>query len=283
MNLIGVAHLAEIHSLFLLLIAVVLFLVVGNVLASHMIKKREAAGRTLSQIGEEFEIRKSIFTIIGGVSFLFGAIFSFYEFGLKLRAEDRQTLYGALSQLIQVEGKRPEISAAALLQLDRLGASSDAERPALVQIVSAYLNERAKKPVSAHHDAITARADIQMAVYVLSRLLNGDPELGQLVELKELDFRLIRIENLKLVNIRMLGIDFRGAKLSGADLTGSNLTGSLLKDTVLKNVIFKNSILDLVKFEGSDVSSTNFCNVQSKKHVKFENLRNDESTKCAHR
>ena len=110
----------DIYTLLILIAAIVGFLVAGNAIASQAIRKRRAAGETLSQIKEEFEIRKNMFAIIGGVSIIFGAAYSFYEYGLKVRAEDRQILYGALGQLIEVDDKRPEISAAALLQLDRL-------------------------------------------------------------------------------------------------------------------------------------------------------------------
>ena len=273
----------DIYTLLLLFVAIITFLVGGNSIANKAIKKRQAAGKTLSEIEKEFEIKKTVFTIISGVAFIFGATYSLYEFGLKVRTEDRQLLYGALGQLIKVDDTRPEISAAALLQLDRLGASSDAERPALVQIVTAYLNERARKPVTEHDDAITARPDIQMAIYGLSRLLDSDPNLGELVHLKEIDLRYVRIDKATLVNVKMIGVDFRSASIVSADFSGSDLTASLFKEAVLVDSNFSNATLYKVNFEGSDISSADFCNAKQFDNARFENVRAKAGAKCLQR
>lgn len=76
--------------------------------------------KLLESVGPQARHCRRLRKNFGGVSIIFGAAYSFYEYGLKVRAEDRQILYGALGQLIEVDDKRPEISAAALLQLDRL-------------------------------------------------------------------------------------------------------------------------------------------------------------------
>ena len=268
------------YALLVVVIAVIAFLVVGNFIATTIIRKRESTGKSLSEVKEEFEIRKSVFAIIGGVSILFGGAFSFYEFGLKIRVEERQALYSALGQLVAVDDKRPEISAAALLQLERLGATSDLERPALIQIVTAYLNERAKKPVSHHEKATTARPDIQMAIYVLSKLLNGDRSLGQLALLKEVDLRHVRVDRVQLLNVKLLGVDFRHASMRNANFAESVLTGSQFDEAVMVNVDVTDTTLDHANFTGADVSDVDFCVTKSRTDTNLSNLGKYGGARC---
>lgn len=270
----------DITGLAYVLIAIVLFLAFGNLIASFLISRRLKSGADLSNIKDEFEIRKNIFTIIAGVSLVTGAVFSFYEFGLKTRAEDRQVLYGALGQLIEIDDKHPDISAAALLQLDRLGASSENERPALVQIVSAYLNERAEIPVKAHSDGRIARADIQMAAYVLSSLLATDPALGRLVQLNSVDLRHVRLDRASFFGVEFIGVDLRGAELSNADFSNSDLTGSVFTDANLSNARFTNAILDQAEFEGATVDNVDFCHAESRVKTTLTNFQSSRGAAC---
>ncbi|NEH32605.1 pentapeptide repeat-containing protein [Rhizobium ruizarguesonis] len=267
------------ETIALIFVGILVFLCIVYFLGSFAIRRRIRAGASLSDVKDEMEIRKSVFTIVGGASLLIGATYSFYEYRLKLRAEDRLLLSGALGQLIDVKSQQPEISAAALLQLDRLGASNAEERPALVQIVNGYLSERAKKPVQAHESG-SARTDIQMAIYVLSHLLNGDPKLGELVLLRQVDLRHVRLESPKFVGVKFIDVDFGGANLGGADLSGSDLTHSSFKDSFLKGARVDGANLDFSQFGGAAVDEVNFCQVLSRKDVRLEDVQSMEGTKC---
>lgn len=151
-----------------------------------------------------------------------------------------------------------------------------------MQIVTAYLNERARKPVTAHDSATTARPDIQMGVYVLSRLLDGEQKLGGLVHLKEIDLRHIQVDEAQLINTKFLGVDFGRATLSRADFSGSDLTASEFKEADLPNADFTGTTLDFVNFEGADLSAANFCGVRSRRDIRLENVRADAGARCLH-
>ncbi len=58
----------DIYTLLILIAAIVGFLVAGNAIASQAIRKRRAAGETLSQIKEEF--RRSLHHLWCGVFIL---------------------------------------------------------------------------------------------------------------------------------------------------------------------------------------------------------------------
>lgn len=262
-----------------LALTVSVLLVSGHLIGSQLLKFRKRDGFSITEIKDEIEIRKNIYVILGGGSFIITAIFSLNEMQLKYRSEDRSALYNALSQLVAVDQNRPEISAAALLQLGRLGALSVSERPSLVQIVSAYLNERGNKSIKEHKRG-GARADIQVALSVLSELIAIDENLGSLVVLRDVDLRFVRLERAALRNTTFSQVDFSQAYLQGADFSGARIDTTLFNDATVIGAVFASASIDKSEFVGADVKGANFCGVRSHIGARFESVKNGGDARC---
>lgn len=261
---------------FLFGIFVVCILFVSNV----YIKSRRISGLDTAEIRNEVAVFKDIFSIFGIVSILLGGGYWLAEFSLKQKAEDRQVLYGALGQLIEADDKRPEISAAALLQFVRIAERSTDDRAALIRIVAAYVNEKAQYPLEDHNELSVARADIQVAMYVISKLLDGNEELGKLVVLNNIDLRLVDMSGLKFANVTIANSYFIKSRLQGTDFSKATLTGSSFNDAYLSGALLSQANIDLTKFEGADVSLVDFCAVSSRTNARLENLGDAEGALC---
>lgn len=241
-----------------------LFLMALGLAVSHItIKHGYAAGKPSTQIKDEADIAKSVFSIFGVIAAVFTLGFTLSEFALKQRVEDRQQLYGALGQLVEVDENRPEISAAAILQLGRLGEHSREEAPALIRIVAAYINENARQPVAYHEKHSSTRPDIQMAAYVLSNLIGGDEKLGELVTLRSVDLRHLVLNNATLPGIRMRNADISGASLKYSDLKNSSLVDLKMEDGDFSDVALSGAVIQFFEFQRANVEGTSFCSSKS--------------------
>ncbi|NOD93853.1 hypothetical protein GS636_13765 [Ruegeria sp. HKCCD4884] len=244
--------------IFWILIALGL-LVVGFVASKLTLFFGYRAGKTSTQIKDETDVAKSVFGMLGAVAVVFTLGFSLNEFALKERAEDRQQLYGALGQLVAVDAKRPEISAAAILQLARLGEHAPDEVPALLRILTAYINENARAPVVYHDDHNAARPDLQIAMFAISELIGNNEALGSLVILKDVDLRYVSLEKSNFPNIRMQSVDLSYASFQEAVLINSVLTGVRMEGGVFTGVHLDGAKLDFVEFQNTNLAKEDFC------------------------
>ncbi|MEP4125329.1 MAG: pentapeptide repeat-containing protein [Lentilitoribacter sp.] len=260
--------------------SIALFMAVGFALSEFFMFSGRKAGKSIEDVKNMMEIRKSTFTILGAVSILFTVAFSLSELGLKNRAEDRQLLYSALGQLVAVDDERPEISAAALLQLGRLGNLADVERPALARIVAAYVNENAKRSDNVHDQMSSARADIQVALLVLSELIANDAKIGELVELRSVDLAFVQMQKFQFPGVAIIDSDFRKANLSDTAFVGATLTSSVFEGAVLKNMNVSDATLDFIGLQDADVRSVNFCVAASSHQMKISQVGLSEGAQC---
>ena len=226
------------------------------------------------------EIRKSVFTVMGAITVVTTILLGANEFRLKARAEDRQLFYASLGQLAGGTQVRPDIATAALLQLKRLGDYSQGERPMLASIVSAYLNETARYPVSYYERSGMARPDIQISLQILSDLISDDPAIGQLVTLREVDLRHVQLRDADLSGVIIRGSHFAGASIVDSNLSNCDLTGSKLVQARFVGTTFADCSLDLADFSFSDVRLASFCGKTSFRSANFRQAINLEQTKC---
>lgn len=217
------------------------------------------AGKTSTQIKDETDVAKSVFGMIGAVAIVFTLGFSFSEFALKERAEDRQQLYGALGQLVAVDAERPEISAAALLQLARLGEHTPEEIPALLRILTAYINENARSPVTHHDEHTAARPDLQIGMFVLSELIGENKAHGSLVFLNRVDLRYVSLRNSSFPGVRLQEVDLSNASFQGASLKDATLVDVKMEDGDFSGVQLDGAVLEIVEFQRTDLEKTDFC------------------------
>lgn len=254
----GFSMLADISPWLLILIGIALVALVWS-LSSLVLRHQLKKGLTLTQAKDEMEVRKAFFTIVGMVSIVITIAFAAAEISISVRAENREHLYAALGQLAVSDGQHPEVSAAALLQLGKLGASSPDDLPALVRVVNAYLTANAKFPVPEHDASDVTRPDIEVAVLVLSDLVSGRSDLGSLVRLKELDLRYLRANGISLPHARLIDVDLTGASLKGADFSYGSLVGVRIENGNFFSVDVTGATLRNFMIDGTPHSDTNFC------------------------
>ena len=205
------------------------------------------------------EIRKAFFTIVGMIGLVITVAFTASEVSVAIRAENREQLYAALGQLAESEASSPEVSAAALLQLGKLGEASSDDLPALVRVVNAYLTANAQSPVAEHEGSGVTRPDIEVAMLVLSGLVAQDPSLGSLVRLKGLDLRYLRAADLFLPEARLIEVDLSGATLRGAVLTEGEIVNVTVENGDFSGVELNGTTLRGLMLDGTPHSETDFC------------------------
>ena len=254
--------LADFPTWLLIIIGIALVALVW-ILSSVALKKQLKRGLTLSDAKDEMEIRRAFFTIVGMVSIVITIAFTASEVSVAVRAENREQLYAALGQLAESNAQSPEVSAAALLQLGKLGADSPDDLPALVRVVNAYLTANAQIPVAEHEDGDVTMPDIEVAMLVLSDLVKEQPDLGSLVRLKNLDLRFLRATGLFLPQARLIDVDLTGATLSGADFSDGEFVGVTIENGNFSGVNLTGSSLRNFKIDGTPHSATDFCTSNS--------------------
>jgi len=237
---------------------------VGSVLAvwflsSFVLKRQGKRGLSLTQAKDEMEFRKAFFSIVGMIGIAISIIFTASEISVAVRAENREQLYAALSKLAESDAQNPEVSAAALLQLGKLGATSPDDLPALVRIVNAYLTANAKFPVLEHENTDVTRPDIEVAMLVLSDLVNKRSDLGSLVRLKGLDLRYLRANELSMPHARLIDVNLSGASLSGADFAEGEFVSVTIENGNFSNVNIAGATVRGLVIRGTPHTNTNFC------------------------
>lgn len=262
-----------------LLALATIFIFSGIILSRIFIERNSRRGKNISELKDEMEITKSVFSIIGSISIVTALFYGFSEFKIKLRSEDRQLFYSSIAQ-ISGSGSRPDLSTAALLQLKRLTEHSREERVTLLSIISAYLNQAASKPVNYHDERRMTRPDIQISLEIISSILGKSPDLGKRVTLKDVDLRYINLESANLSGISILGSDISQSIIKKTNLGGCDLSGTNISDSSLEGTSFRACVLASASFSGSDLSSTNFCDVKAAFGVNFSAARNLGKSKC---
>ena len=228
-------------------------------ISSFVLSMQRRRGLSLSDAKDEMEIRKAFFTIVGMIGIFVTVAFTASEVSVAIRAENREQLYAALGQLAESNASSPEVSAAALLQLRKLGEASPDDLPALVRVVNAYLTANAQSPVADHNVSDVTRPDIEVAMLVLSGLVAEDPKLGSLVRLKGLDLRFLRGADLFLPQARLIEVDLSGATLQRADFSEAEFVNVKIENGNFSGVAVNGATLRGLILDGTPHSGTDFC------------------------
>lgn len=260
-------------------LATIFFLIIGIFINKLVVARGMRMGRTLADIKDEMEIRKSIYTVLGAVTVVATVILGVNEFRLKGRAEDRQLLYASLGQLAGNE-VRPDIATAALLQLGRLADYSENERSTIIQILSAYLNESAKYPVSYYDSNASARPDIQIGLQIISDLVSKEESLGRLVSLRGIDLRYIQLDEANLKGVRILNSHFNKSDIINSNFEGCDITRSRLVEASFSGTIFDNCTMSFADFSHTNLGGASFCGNVTSTNAIFLQAKNIKEAKC---
>jgi uncharacterized protein YjbI with pentapeptide repeats len=129
-----------------------------------------------------------------------------YELTEQGQVTDRYT-----KAIEQLGSDKVGISIGGIYALERIAGDSVRDHPTVMEVLTAFIRERAYES-----DSADVTADIQAALSVLGRRNAGS------------DIRVINLKNAHLIGAELTRADLTGANLTGANLTRANLTRAFL-------------------------------------------------------
>jgi uncharacterized protein YjbI with pentapeptide repeats len=211
---------------------------------------------TTAQVKLQNDLRTSALQAIAGLAVLAGAVLGFQQL-----TEDRHqatasrelTLQGQASErftraIDQLGSERLEVRLGGIYGLEQIAREAPANRPAVTEVLVAYLHRRSPRPAKTPPDDGSIKVlrirvpDAQAALIVLGRRQRkaGDPEL----DLVSLDLRAADLT----------AADLGAADLGAADLRAADLTSANLRDVRLRSANLTSANLTSASLGGVDLS-----------------------------
>ena len=165
-----------------------------------------------------------------GAGLLAAGALAFTARNVALSREGRLTARCATA-VEQLGSEELDVRIGGIRVLERVAREAPAEHPAVMEMLAAFIRERAYPqgpPADPGGQARERplRPDVQAAMTAVGRRL-GERDTGP-VDLARAD-----LTGADLTSAKLTGADLSGARLTGADLTGADLTGASLADTDL--------------------------------------------------
>jgi uncharacterized protein YjbI with pentapeptide repeats len=204
------------------------------------------AGKTFdrenAKLKLEDDTRKTFAQIVGGAVLLGGLVFTFNTYRLQVEqvkiltkqqeiAQEGQITDRFTKAVTQIGGNKLEVRLGGLYALERIARDSPKDHWTVIEILSAYVREKAKKnnavvkdtegnsnkivnnEIDETKEIPKITTDVQAALTIIGRRKVEQDSKTDRINLSETDLR---------------GADLKGADLKGADLIGVNLNGANL-------------------------------------------------------
>ncbi|MFC8276840.1 pentapeptide repeat-containing protein [Streptomyces sp. NPDC057271] len=160
-----------------------------------------------------------------------------------LRVSERDQVASSYNETVANLGDDSmNVRISSIYALKRMMEESPREQPAIVQVLSAYVRDRAKAPKSkaqidaAHRDRDARPADdVQAALNVLGKRPGGGDD-GEVIDLR---------------HAFLVGADFAAGDFSHADFRGADLTRAYLQDGWFQDVWFSGATMTGATLSGS--------------------------------
>ena len=175
---------------------------------------------------------------VGGLALFAGAFFTWRQLHVASEGQITERFTRAVDQL---GSKQVAVRIGGIYALERIAKNSPADRRPVVEVLSAFIRDRAAWDAVDDHDApldrlppLRARfADVQAAVIVLGRRDNPAQDADYLW-LSDVDLRKARLEGACLNGARLLYVHLEGAKMKGAQLKDALLSYAHLEEADLR-------------------------------------------------
>jgi Pentapeptide repeats (8 copies) len=194
------------------------------------------------------EVRTTLLQALGGAVVLVGAYIAWQQLQTARQGQITERFTRAVQQL---GDEKLAIRMGGIYALDRIGAESQRDRKAIVDLLAAYVRTHspwpplpegpfpADRPLAKLPPLRSRAADVQAAVTVLGRW-GPAPAQGGLwptADLADADLRLGKLMGAHLWRVRLRGANLAGANLHKADLRGVDLEGAVLDEADLRDAV----------------------------------------------
>lgn len=184
------------------------------------------------RVEEIRSVRTALLALLAGSIAVVGAVYTARSYGLNRASHelDQQRLVtDRFTRAIEQLGGAPDVRLGAIYALERIARDSREDRPAIAEVLAAYVREHAPwADESGEIDRQRAPTDIQAVITVLARNPFQDFP-GQRLDLVYVDLRLISIgSGNALDDAQLQGSHLEGAYLNSVSLRGANFTGAHL-------------------------------------------------------
>jgi len=209
----------------------------------------------------ENEFRKTIAQIIGGVLILAGFLFTWQQILASRQKEATDRLTAAIGHL--ASDQQP-IRVAGAYALGRIMRDSPAEGSVVIDILSAFVREKAAWKDKDNQLPKDLRPDIQAAVKVIGqRPKEVDDQFEPYsIDFSSSDLRRGQFAKCRFAHARMLEAHLDLANLEGADLRSAQLQGSVLDDANLRTTNLQGADLTATSIRGAHFEGANLSGIK---------------------
>jgi uncharacterized protein YjbI with pentapeptide repeats len=220
------------------------------------------AGKTFdrenAKLKLEDDTRKTFAQIVGGAVLLGGLVFTFNTFRLQQEGQFTDRFTKAVTQ---IGDDKLEVRLGGLYALERIAKDSPKDHWTVMEILSAYVREKAKKKEEPAKNTPNTRKEIVNISNEKETVTNGD--IYEVYQSKEP----IKIATDVQAALTIIGrrkteqdpktdkINLSGTDLSGADLSKSNLSGANLRKTNLIGTNLTKSNLTGIDLTDADLAN----------------------------
>lgn len=245
----------------------------------------------------EDDTRKTFAQIVGGIVILLGLIFTYNTFRLqqdtyRLQQEGQYT-DRFTKAIAQIGDEKLEVRLGGLYALERIAKDSPKDHWTVIEVISAFIRERAKKREEAiknteinsnnnlnnntdsQNKSSKIATDIQAALTIIGRRkIEQDSKTERIdlsrTDLSNADLSNADFSNANLYNVNLSKTNLTNTNLSGAFLFNSDLSFSKLFYTNLNKADIGEVNLDHVQLVGVDLRGTILIGI--KPTLEFEHL-----------
>lgn len=232
----------------------------------------------------EDDTRKTFAQIIGGIVFLGGLIFTYNTFRLQQNTyslqQEGQLTDRFTKAVAQLGDDKLEIRLGGMYALERIARDSPKDHWTVMEILSAYIRENAKKKqeIAENNSNKTANdkageakrnkeitTDIQAALTIIGRR-----KIEQDSKKEKINLSRANLSEANLSEANLSGADLSGADLSGAFLSRTNLSEAFLVGTNLSGAFLSETNLSGTFLLNADLREARIISPQN---IKFEELK----------
>ena len=287
-------------------VTVLLLLIIGYLpkfyVQSLPIETGKDFDREKERLKLEDDTRKTFAQIVGGIVFLGGLIFTYNTFRLQQEGQftDRFTM-----AVTQIGDEKLEVRLGGLYALERIAKDSPKDHWTVMEILSAYIRENAKKKeesaeknnsnksannkVKETKKDVNVTTDIQAALTIIERRKIQQDSKTDRINLSGADLSGANLSRANLSRANLWSIDLSSANLSRANLSRAYLGRAYLgraylSEAILRGAYLSEAILSSANLSGADLREAYLsgADLSLVENLTFERLSNviiNENTK----
>jgi lipopolysaccharide/colanic/teichoic acid biosynthesis glycosyltransferase len=233
-------------------VALLVVLALALTLGADYFATRNGVGEITSAAGRaeaRDAARRTLLQAAAGLAVLVAGLFTYWRIRI---SEHEQITERFTNSIEQLGSDQLAIRLGAIAALERISRDSKVDRPAIAEVLSAFVREsnpRSDQPIIDYADKVPSlSADRQYALTAL----------GRATPINRLDRRAsdqlpINLSGSHLAGADISGLNFSGAVLVDCDLSGAKLEGTRLRNTHLSGANLNRAQLNGASLRGADL------------------------------